>query len=72
MYRTLFSVAGLAIVAWLPLILAPHWRGTRRMADSAAFPLYLSVLYLVGIIGVLVELGPGIMRDFGNVAGLVA
>ena len=72
MYRTLFSLAGLAIVAWLPLILAPHWRITRRLAESAAFPLYLAVLYLVGIVGVLAELGPGIMRDFGNVDGVLA
>lgn len=45
MYRTLFSLAGLAIVAWLPLILAPRWRGTRRLAETAVFPLYLAVLY---------------------------
>ncbi len=72
MYRTLFSLAGLAIVAWLPLILAPSWRGTRRLAESAVFPLYLAVLYLVGIVGVLAELGPGIMGDFGNVDGVLA
>lgn len=72
MYRTLFWLAGLAIVAWLPLILAPGWRGTRRLAESAGFPLYLAVLYLAGIVGVLAELGPGIMRDFGNAAGVLA
>ncbi len=72
MYRTLFSLAGLAIIAWLPLILLPRWKWTRRLADSAVFPLYLALLYLVGIVGVLAELGPGIMRDFGRADGVLA
>ena len=72
MYRTLFSLAGYAIVGWLPLILAPGWRFSRRLAESAVFPIYLSVLYLVGISAVLMEMGPGIMSDFGNVDGVLA
>lgn len=72
MYRTLFSLAGLAIVAWLPLIFVPHLHGTRRLAESAIFPLFLATLYVIGIAGVLSELGPGIMRDFGNVDGVLA
>ena len=72
MYRTLFSLSGFAIVGWLPLILAPGWSVTRRLAESAIFPIYLSVLYLVGIAGVLMEMGPGIMADFGNVNGVLA
>ena len=47
MYRTLFSLAGLAIVAWLPLILIPRWKWTRRLAETVVFPFYLSVLYLI-------------------------
>lgn len=72
MYRTLFTLAGFAIVGWLPLILLPGWRWSRRLAESGVFPLYLSVLYFVGIAGVLAETGPGIMADFGNVDGVLA
>jgi hypothetical protein len=71
-YRTLFSLAGLAIIGWLPLILAPTWRVTRRLAETAALPLYLSVLYLAGITAVLLQMGPGIMGDFGNADGVLA
>lgn len=72
MYRTLFSLAGLAIVAWLPLILVPRWKWTRRLAQTAVFPFYLSVLYLIGITAVLMEMGPGIMQDFGDADGVLA
>jgi hypothetical protein len=34
MYRTLFDLAGLANIGWIPLIFVPLWRGTRRLAES--------------------------------------
>lgn len=72
MYRTLFALAGLGIVAWLLLILLPAWRVTRRLAETALIPVFLSALYAVGITAVLLEMGPGIMRDFGNADGVLA
>jgi hypothetical protein len=71
MYRLLFDLAGFAIVGWLPLIFAPKWRLTRRIAESAIFPAYLAALYLVGAAAVLAELGPGIMADFGSAEGVL-
>ncbi len=71
MYRTLFDLAGLAIVGWLPLIFAPTWRVTRRIAESAIFPAYLAAIYALGVIAVLSELGPGIMADFGSAEGVL-
>jgi hypothetical protein len=71
MYRTLFNLAGIAIVGWLPLIFAPKWKVTRRIAESAIFPAYLAAIYAVGVIAVLIELGPGIMTDFGNADGVI-
>jgi hypothetical protein len=66
----LFSLAGIATLGWVVLILLPRWWVTRRMADLEAFPVYLAVLYLVGIVPLLVAMGPGIIRDFGNADGV--
>ena len=70
MYVTLFNLAGYAIVAWLLLIFLPRWGVTRFVARTAIFPVYLSVLYVVGVAAVLAELGPGLMRDFGSAEGV--
>lgn len=66
----LFSLAGLATLGWVLLILLPRWWVTRRMAELEIFPVYLAVLYLVGIVPLLIALGPGIIRDFGNADGV--
>jgi hypothetical protein len=71
MYRTLFELAGPAIVAWLLLVFLPRWRVTRRVGESAAFPVYLCVLYAIGLALVLRESGAGFMRDFGSVEGVL-
>jgi hypothetical protein len=72
MYRTLFDLAGLAIIGWIPLIFVPLWRGTRRLAESALFPAYLAGLYVIGITSVLGEMGPGLMADFGSADGVLS
>lgn len=69
MYNTLFALAGLAAPLWLLMIFTPTWRPVRRLAESAAVPLFLCALYLLGIGAVLVEFGPSILADFGNAAG---
>lgn len=71
MYYTLFSIAGIAIVGWLLMIILPTWRVTRRLADGAVFPVFLAVLYLIGIVAVIAEMGPGFMRDFGSAEGVL-
>jgi hypothetical protein len=70
-YRLLFDLAGYAIFAWLLVILLPGWRITRRVAESAVFPVYLAVLYVVGLLAVLRESGPGFMADFGSADGVL-
>jgi hypothetical protein len=70
-YRLLFDLAGYAIFAWLLLILLPGWRITRRVAESAVFPAYLAVLYVVGLMAVLRESGPGFMAEFGSADGVL-
>ena len=71
MYRSLFALAGLAILGWLLLIFLPKWRVTRRLADSALVPAYIALLYLVGVVSVFRENGFGIMADFGSADGVL-
>lgn len=70
MYVTLFNVAGLAIVAWALLIFLPKWRVTRFVARTEIFPVFLAVLYVVGVVPLLAATGPGVMRDFGTAEGV--
>jgi hypothetical protein len=70
MYSNLFQLASLAIVGWIPLIFFPTWSGSRRLAESAFFPIYISVLYAFGVGALLMELGPGFMADFGTAEGV--
>jgi hypothetical protein len=71
MYRSLFALAGLAILGWLLLIFLPAWRVTRRLADSALVPAYIALLYLVGVVAVFRQHGFGIMADFGSADGVL-
>jgi hypothetical protein len=66
----LFSLAGIATLGWVLLILLPGWRVTRRLADLEVFPIYLAILYLVGIVPLVVAAGPGIILDFGKADGV--
>lgn len=70
MYLNLFQLASLAIVGWILLIVFPTWRGTRGLAGSAFFPIYIAVLYAFGIGALLMELGPGFIADFGTAEGV--
>ena len=70
MYVALFNVAGWAIVAWLLLIFLPKWRVTRFLARTEVFPVLLAALYVAGVVPLLLETGPGVMRDFGSAEGV--
>ncbi|MFN2397648.1 MAG: ABA4-like family protein, partial [Gemmatimonadaceae bacterium] len=70
MYITLFELTSYALPGWLLLMFLPKWRITRWVAESAVFPVYLAVLYVVGIVALLSDLGPGMIQDFGNAAGV--
>jgi hypothetical protein len=70
MYVRLFDLAGIAIVAWLLLIFLPRWGVTRFVARTAVFPVFICVLYVVGVVPLLLETGLGVMRDFGTAEGV--
>lgn len=71
MHFTLYDLAGIAMAGWLLVIFLPRWRVTRWLAESAAFPVYLSVLYVIGIVVVLRDTGPGLMSEFGSAEGVL-
>jgi len=71
MYFALFQLASLAIVGWILLIFAPRWTFTRRLAESAFFPIYLAVLYAFGVGALLTTMGPGLVADFGTADGVI-
>jgi hypothetical protein len=71
-YSTLFTLAGIGILGWALMIFLPKWALTKRVARSAAFPIYLSVLYLAGVVPLVVSAGPGIVMKFGTATGVIS
>ncbi len=71
MTTVLFNVAGLAIIGWALMILLPGWSITKRLVEWAAFPVAVSVIYVIGILAVLRETGFGVIADFGSAEGVV-
>lgn len=71
MYRTLFDLAGYAMIGWALVIFLPTWKVTRKLAETAVFPVYLAILYLVGVGSVIAAQGPGFMSDFGSADGVL-
>ena len=59
------------MLGWVLLILLPKWRFTRFLANTAVFPIYLALLYAIGIITAIAEGGLGFVRDFGSPEGVV-
>ncbi len=70
MYSNLFQLASLAIIGWIPLIFFPTWSGSRRLAESAFFPIYIAVVYAFGVGALLMQFGPGFIADFGTADGV--
>lgn len=71
MYVLLFNLAGIAIAGWLLLIFIPGWSFTKWVAKSAIFPVFLAVVYLVGVVPLVAAAGPGIIAEFGTSDGVV-
>ena len=68
---TLFNLAGLAIIGWALMIFLPGWSVTKRLVEWAAFPVLISVIYVIGLVVVLMETGLGVVADFGSSDGVV-
>ncbi len=71
MATVLFNVAGLAIVGWALMILLPGWSVTKRLVEWTAFPVAVSVIYVIGVLAVLRETGFGVIADFGSAEGVI-
>ncbi|MBW3570455.1 MAG: DUF4281 domain-containing protein [Gemmatimonadetes bacterium] len=70
MYVALFNLAAIAVLGWLLLILFPAWKVTRWIAETAVFPVFLAIVYVLGIVPLLMQTGPGIIADFGRAEGV--
>ncbi|MEW9701408.1 ABA4-like family protein [Paenibacillus sp. SI8] len=71
MFVQLFALASIATPFWLLMILLPKWRLTQFLANTAIFPIFLAVLYAVGIITAIAGSGFGFVQDFGSAAGVI-
>lgn len=71
-YSTLFSLTGIGILGWALMIFFPKWALTKRAAKSAVFPIYLSALYLAGVVPLVLAAGPGIVMKFGTATGVIS
>ncbi|MBO1512453.1 ABA4-like family protein [Metabacillus bambusae] len=71
MFELLFSLSSIGILVWLLMIVLPTWRVTRLLAELKIFPIYLSILYIVGIITVILKNGFGFMQYFSSAAGVI-
>ncbi|CAN7486888.1 ABA4-like family protein [Paenibacillus sp. LjRoot153] len=71
MIEMLYSFTGIAMLAWLLLILLPSWKVTRMFAKAAVFPIYLMLLYSIGIISVIIAQGFGFVSDFNSAEGVI-
>ena len=71
MTTVLFNVALVAIVGWGLMILLPGWSVTKRLVEWIAFPVAISLIYVVGVAAVLSETGFGVIADFGSAEGVI-
>ena len=71
MTTVLFNVALVAIVGWGLMILLPGWSVTKRLVEWIAFPVAISLIYVVGVAAVLSETGFGVIGDFGSAEGVI-
>ena len=53
------------------MIFLPGWSVTKRLVEWTAFPVALSVIYVVGVAAVLSETGFGVIADFGSAEGVI-
>ncbi len=71
MTTVLFNVALLATAGWGLMILLPGWSVTKRLVEWIAFPVAISLIYVVGVAAVLSETGFGVIADFGSAEGVI-
>ena len=71
MVNQLFELTSFGMLMWVLLIILPNWRITKWLVRTAAFPIFIAILYTIGLIQVFTDQGFGFMRDFGSVSGVL-
>src|SRR2546428_10604367 len=60
-YETILRIITIPVAAaWLVMIFAPRWRGTRTVIHSDAVQLGIAVVY----VALIAPLRPGVLREF--------
>lgn len=62
MFAILFFLARIATIGWVLMILFPTRRVTRSLVREGIFPLYLCVLYAIGVLAIFSEMVPDFIR----------
>lgn len=70
MFLTLYKLSSVGLLGWLLLIAFPTSRASRWIADRAVFPLFISVLYVAGLVPLLMK-EPGAVVDFTSAEGVI-
>ncbi|MGM0878348.1 MAG: ABA4-like family protein [Bacillota bacterium] len=71
MFKLLFSLSSFAMLFWVMMMLLPTWRVTRFLVNVNIFPIYLAVLYSVGIITAISMNGFGFIQHFSSASGVI-
>lgn len=70
---TVFTLVNLSVLpAWLLLILAPNWRGTKAIVHSGLYPIVLGVIYIIGLGTAVLGGTGGDSMDFTTLEGVRA
>lgn len=67
----LFSLSSFAMLGWVMIILLPAWRVTRILVKMNIFPMYLALLYTIGILMAIWSNGFGFTQDFSSASGVI-
>lgn len=62
LFAILFQLARIATIGWVLMILFPRWRVTRALVAEGIFPLFLCVLYAIGVVAIFREMVPAFPR----------
>jgi hypothetical protein len=70
MFNGLFIFANSVIFFWLLLVILPKWKVTQYIVNEKIVPLYLALLYTIGIITIIVQDGFGFVSNFNSAEGV--
>jgi hypothetical protein len=71
MFNGLFTFANSVIFFWLLLIFLPKWRVTQYVVNKKIVPLYLALIYTIGLLTIILQDGFEFVRNFRSAEGVM-